>query len=140
VSLISVNPQGFLSRPTKVVPKLPRVSEPVKNAGTVNPTQNEIATVAYQLWLEGGCPIGSDQEHWFRAETMLKGAPVAKREDLSRGPSIPGRDTRTESEMVAELTLGRWEGHWEIWEQEWPGAQWVWDARDSGVRVSNHAA
>lgn len=27
--------------------------------------------LAYRLWLERGCPIGSDQEDWFRAENML---------------------------------------------------------------------
>lgn len=31
-----------------------------------------IAVLAYQLWLERGCPIGSDQEDWFRAEEILK--------------------------------------------------------------------
>src|ERR1035438_5130748 len=33
-------------------------------------TEGEIATVAYQLWLDNGCPVGSDQEDWFRAEAM----------------------------------------------------------------------
>jgi hypothetical protein len=122
-----------------MVPKMSTVSEPVKTAGIVNPTENEIATVAYQLWLDSGCPIGSDQEQWFRAEAMLRNALVAKCEDLSRRPSIPRRDTRTESEMVAEFTLERWEGHWEVWEREWVGARWVSDVRDSGVGVSNRA-
>jgi hypothetical protein len=31
----------------------------------------KIEQLAYQLWLERGCPIGSDQEDWFRAENML---------------------------------------------------------------------
>ena len=115
------------------------VSEPVKTAGVVNPTENEIATVAYQLWLDSGCPIGSDQEQWFRAEAMLRNALVAECEDLSRRPSIPRCDTRTESEMVAEFTSERWEGHWEVWEREWVGARWVWDVRPSGVGVSNRA-
>jgi Protein of unknown function (DUF2934) len=127
------------SHATKIVPEMSTVSEPVKTAGIVNPTGNEIATVAYQLWLDSGCPIGSDQEQWFRAEAMLRNALVAKCEDLSRRPSIPRCDTRTESEMVAEFTLERWEGHWEVWEREWPCACWVWDVRDSGVRVMNRA-
>ena len=107
-----------------MVPEMSAVSEPVKTAGIVNPTENEIATVAYQLWLDSGCPVGSDQEYWLRAEAMLKNALVAKCEDLSRRPSIPRRDTRTESEMVAKL---RWEGHWEAWEREWGAARWIWD-------------
>ena len=112
----------------------------MKTAGITNPTRNEIATIAYQLWLDSRCPVGADQEHWFRAETMLRNAPPAKGDDLSGRPSIPTRDTRTGSEMVTERTLGRWEGHWEVWERECPTAQWVWDARGSGVRASNQLA
>ena len=125
---------------TKMVPEMSPVSEPVKTSGIVNPTEDEIASVAYQLWLDSGCPIASaDQEHWFRAEAMLRNALAAKCEDLSRGPSIPSRDTRTESEMLAEFASEVWQGHWEVWEREWVGACWVSDVRDSGVRVSNRA-
>jgi hypothetical protein len=31
-----------------------------------------IEAAAYHLWQQRGCPIGSDQEDWFRAETLLK--------------------------------------------------------------------
>lgn len=31
----------------------------------------KIEQFAYRLWLERGCPIGSDQEDWFRAENIL---------------------------------------------------------------------
>src|SRR5208283_5649127 len=87
--------------------------ESVKTASTVSPTESEIATVAYRLWLDNGCPVGSDREDWFRAEAMLlESALVAKGEDLLRRPSIPRCDARTESGMLAEF---RWEGHWEIW-------------------------
>jgi hypothetical protein len=53
--------------------------------------------------------------------------------------TIPRRDTRTEFETVAEFTLERWEGHWEVWEREWPCAHWVWDLRNSAVRVPRAA-
>ena len=108
----------------KLMPERSTVSASVKTAATVSPTESAIATVAYQLWLDNGCPVGSDQEDWFRAEAMLKNALVAKREDLSRRPSIPRCDTRTESEMPSEFLL---EGHWEAWEMEWGGARWIWD-------------
>ena len=84
------------------------------------PTDSQIATVAYQLWLEKGCPVGSDQEDWFRAEAMLKNALVAKRED----PSNPRRDPRTEPEVAGDLI---WKGHWEVWEMEWDSPRWVSD-------------
>ena len=106
------------------MPERSTVSESVKTAATVNPTESEIVTLAYQLWLDNGCPVGSDQEHWLRAEAMLKNAVVAKCEDLARRPSIPRSDTRAESEMLPEF---RWDGHWEVWEMEWGGARWIWD-------------
>src|ERR1017187_2908210 len=72
----------------KMMPETSTVSESVQTAATVSPTESEIATVAYQLWLDNGCPIGSDQEDWFRAEAMLlRNALVAKCEDLARRPS-----------------------------------------------------
>jgi hypothetical protein len=91
---------------------------------TVRPTESEIAAVAYRLWLDNGCPVGSDQEIWFRAEAMLKNARAVKREDLSKLPLRPRSDTRTESEMVGEF---RWQGHWEAWEMEWGDPHWIWD-------------
>jgi len=36
-----------------------------------DPTPEQVAALAYQLWLERGCPVGSDQEDWFRAEAQL---------------------------------------------------------------------
>ena len=33
--------------------------------------QNEIAALAYQLWQHRGCPTGSPEEDWFRAEQEL---------------------------------------------------------------------
>jgi hypothetical protein len=32
----------------------------------------EIAILAYQLWRERGCPMGSPEEDWFRAERTLQ--------------------------------------------------------------------
>jgi hypothetical protein len=34
--------------------------------------RQEIALLAYQFWLERGCPIGSPEEDWFRAEQVLQ--------------------------------------------------------------------
>jgi hypothetical protein len=35
------------------------------------PTQEEIAKLAYQLWVERGAPIGSPEVDWARAEQAL---------------------------------------------------------------------
>lgn len=34
----------------------------------------EIAILAYHFWQEWGCPIGSPEEDWFRAEQSLRAA------------------------------------------------------------------
>jgi hypothetical protein len=35
-------------------------------------TNETISALAYQLWLDRGCPLGSPEEDWFRAEEVLK--------------------------------------------------------------------
>jgi hypothetical protein len=32
----------------------------------------QIATLAHQLWVERGCPCGTPDEDWFRAEKQLQ--------------------------------------------------------------------
>lgn len=108
----------------------------MKAAGIVDPTEKAIAIVAYRLWLDSGCPLGSDQEHWFRAEAMLRAALVAMFEELSRRASVPECDTLGDSGTVTKFT---WEGHWEVWEREWVAPRWVWEVADPGVPVSNRA-
>ena len=97
------------------------------------PTEKEIAAVAYQFWKDSGCPAGSDQEYWFRAEAALKKALFARLEEVPVSPANPCRDSRPQFETPADF---RWEGHWEVWEREWCGARWIWDAcrADSGQR------
>jgi hypothetical protein len=34
-------------------------------------TQSEIAELAYELWLNRGCPSGSPEEDWFEAERRI---------------------------------------------------------------------
>ena len=109
----------MLSHAAKTMLERSTVSESVEAAATVSPTESEIAIVAYLLWLDDGCPVGSDQEYWFRAEATLTNALVAR---CHKPP---------ESVMLAEF---RWEGHWEVWESEWGGARWVWDLGHSRRR------
>jgi hypothetical protein len=53
-------------------------SEPL--SGSAQPTVSDnveeeetgTAALAYLFWQKRGCPIGSDQEDWFRAEERLK--------------------------------------------------------------------
>ena len=46
--------------------------EEIQLAAAAPADETDIAVLAYQLWIERGCPIGSDQEDWFRAEEILK--------------------------------------------------------------------
>src|ERR1019366_10744166 len=89
------------------------VNERVSTAASIGPTKSEIATVAYQLWLGNGYPVGSDKEDWFRAEAMLKNALVAKDQDLSGRLPVPCEHNRAEFQILTEF---RWEGHWVVWE------------------------
>jgi DUF2934 family protein len=41
--------------------------------------QTRIGRVAYDFWLQRGCPMGSPEEDWFRAEELLRReAPAAE--------------------------------------------------------------
>ena len=56
----------------KMTPETGATGKSVKDAAVVDRSEVETARVAYQLWLARGCPNGSDQEDWFRAEEILK--------------------------------------------------------------------
>jgi len=42
-----------------------------------DPDHEEIAYLAYRYWQERGCPIGSPEEDWYRAENELRQSVVA---------------------------------------------------------------
>jgi hypothetical protein len=44
---------------------------PESAISVAHPDEAGIAALAYQLWLARGSPVGSDQEDWFQAESML---------------------------------------------------------------------
>jgi len=49
---------------TAAVPESPAVEADLDH--------DSIAALAHQLWMARGCPIGSDLDDWYRAESMLK--------------------------------------------------------------------
>ena len=49
---------------------------------SANPDETRIAELAYLFWLDRGCPTGSDQEDWFRAENLLKRRSEDANQDL----------------------------------------------------------
>ncbi len=36
-----------------------------------SPTEERISALAYELWIQRGCPIGTPEEDWCRAEEQL---------------------------------------------------------------------
>jgi Protein of unknown function (DUF2934) len=47
-------------------------------AESSTPLNNEdVAALAYQRWMERGCPLGSPEEDWFEAEHELQSRPGA---------------------------------------------------------------
>jgi hypothetical protein len=71
------------SRALKIDPKKSGMSHPTDTTewnASETVSENAITALAYQLWQNRGCPIGSEQEDWFRAEEDLKklaGVPTA---------------------------------------------------------------
>jgi hypothetical protein len=56
---------------TQLARELPAVSREIQS------THEDIATLAYALWQEKGCPEGLSEEHWLRAEQELTDREVA---------------------------------------------------------------
>jgi hypothetical protein len=52
--------------------KVEPAHEPIQTAVEESLDPVEIAVLAYRLWHERGCPSGTDQEDWFRAERELR--------------------------------------------------------------------
>lgn len=47
-----------------------------------------VRDLAYQLWVEQGCPVGRDKENWFEAERLLSSTPhetLSKKEKKAQG-------------------------------------------------------
>ena len=48
------------------------VQQAIEDAGVAEiPFREQVARLAYQLWEQRGCPEGSPEEDWFRAEQEL---------------------------------------------------------------------
>ena len=63
------------SRAPKIDPRKSAVNapgNPIESRRVESVNEYEIAALAYLLWQERGCPVGSDQEDWFKAESELK--------------------------------------------------------------------
>ena len=92
---------------TKLIREESTIMPTAKPPRPSSPTESEIATLAYRLWQDNGCPARSDKEDWFRAEAMLKNALVAKAGPGSvRLPSDICDDNRIGLDIRAEFRGG----------------------------------
>ena len=57
-----------------------------------NERDEAIKARAYQLWMEGGCAHGHDEEHWHQAERELGGVVQTKDVTEMRRPDDDGVD------------------------------------------------
>jgi hypothetical protein len=46
-------------------------TEASTQSAQARPAREDIASLAYGLWQERGCPEGSSEEDWLRAEELL---------------------------------------------------------------------
>lgn len=45
---------------------------PASGEATNGPRHEQIANVAYFIWMSEGCPGGRDTNHWYQAEEQLR--------------------------------------------------------------------
>lgn len=50
----------------------PAVLDKPKTPVVAQPDGESVAELAYRYWQERGCPIGSPEEDWYRAERELR--------------------------------------------------------------------
>ncbi len=61
-----------MSKLTRQMQKVSGNGRPSNGATLVAPDHDQIAKLAYQLWQRRGCPVGSPEEDWNRAQGMLQ--------------------------------------------------------------------
>ncbi len=79
--LRTLPPLVWMEKEVEVMPtQTRRMHKPTTGGGsreiptTKSPDHVRIARLAYLHWMERGCPIGSPEEDWSRAEQGLKDA------------------------------------------------------------------
>ena len=77
--LSTLPPLGLMEKESEVMPtQTRRLHKPTSSDGSreippkMRPDHVSIARLAYLHWMERGCPIGSPEEDWSRAEPDLK--------------------------------------------------------------------
>ncbi len=61
-----------MPRLPKLAQKTSALEQPPTGKKPATPEHDRIAQRAYELWQQRGCPIGSPEEDWKRAQTELR--------------------------------------------------------------------
>jgi hypothetical protein len=61
-----------VAKPAPAAVKASPANPPAKAKAPYEPTQEEIQTRAFQIYLSEGCKEGNDLEYWLRAEKELR--------------------------------------------------------------------
>lgn len=80
-----------------------RLSPESPSSRPLAPTQDQIAALAHAIWIDRGCPVGRDVDHWLEAERQL-GGPAAKPALTQR---LPGSDTDLDPERSSAARIER---------------------------------
>jgi len=56
-------------------------SQPISGRDGQAASQEQVAVLAYEIWLSRGMPEGTDREDWFEAEAQLRGQGDGSRSD-----------------------------------------------------------
>jgi hypothetical protein len=84
---------------TITVSALEEIAEPQNRA--------QIAALAFALWQARGCPVGTSDEDWFRAEQEIAGSTkIAEKEIESRDPADLPIDAEEANSPVLRFPVG----------------------------------
>ena len=71
----ATSPQRPVVRRPRTVHRKPAAESTILPLETpVDTTSEDISRLAYSLWQERGCPAGTPEEDWLRAEQLLQSA------------------------------------------------------------------
>jgi hypothetical protein len=94
---------------TKTVTEEYATDSPDRSAHADRPEQEEIALIAYRYWQARGCPNGSSEDDWFRAEREVREARAhtagSNESSANRGPR-----SRISADKTATIAVGQHAG------------------------------
>jgi hypothetical protein len=69
-----------------------------------DPTREQIAALAHELWRERGSPEGSDLDIWLEAERQLRGVPPKRAAAVDSIPADPANSDPDSDPALASKT------------------------------------